>query len=164
MTETKRPEMLQLGYFGNIWIRQHHYEKAGDSHQGHKHLFDHVTLLATGSVKCEVEGHEPKEFKAPTFIIIKKDKMHKFTALEDNTTYYCIFALRDIDGDVTDVYLGDNSPYGHVDDVVHNKERWNQLLATTQQLCPGCTGCNFCGEDEFEKDERKIGDVTLVKL
>ena len=155
---------LEIGYFGNIWIRQHYYEKAGDSHQGHKHLFDHVTLIATGGVRCEVEGYEPREFYAPTFITIKKDLEHKFTALQDNTTYYCIFALRDIDGDVTDVYLGDNSPYTHEHTVGNEGENYRRLLETTKMMCPGCTGCNFCGEEEYNKQERQVGDVKLVKF
>jgi len=108
-------DMEQMGVFGNIWVYSHHLNKAGDYNPGHKHNHDHVTLLATGSVRCEVvdddEGTTIKDFKAPTFIVIDKNKTHKFTALEDNTVFYCVFALRDEDGDVTDFYSGDNSPY-----------------------------------------------------
>lgn len=110
-------DINQLGYFGNIWVRSHTLKKAGVTNGGgHKHHFDHVTLLAKGAVKVEVEGYPPTEFTAPTFIVIKKDYKHKFTALEDDTVYYCVFALRDIDGDVTDIYSGDNSPYGAVEE------------------------------------------------
>lgn len=101
----------QLGYFGNIWVRQNILEKAGDSNLGHKHHFDHVTLLQSGKVRIEVEGHAPKEFTAPTFITIKKEHRHQVTALTDDVCWYCVFALRDIDGDVTDIFSGDNSPY-----------------------------------------------------
>ena len=109
-------ERHELGYFGNIWVRQNLLKKSGEITQGHKHHFDHVSLLATGKVRVEVEGFEPKEFTAPTFIVIKKEHSHKFIALEDNTLWYCVFALRDIDGEVTDIYSGDNSPYGAADD------------------------------------------------
>lgn len=106
----------ELGYFGNIWVRSHLLKKAGDTNGGqggggHYHAFDHVTLLIKGSVKVEVAGYEPTVYKAPTFIIIKKDKKHRVTALEDNTVYYCVFALRDINGDVSDIYSPQNSPY-----------------------------------------------------
>jgi hypothetical protein len=102
----------QMGYFGNIWVRSHEFKKAGDTNGGgHTHNFDHVTLLAVGSVLCEVEGNEPKEFHAPTFIVIDKDKKHKFTALTDGVVYYCVFAVRDLDGNVTDIYSEDNSPF-----------------------------------------------------
>ena len=102
----------QMGYYGNIWVRSHFFKKSGDTNGGgHKHNFDHVTLLAVGSVLVEVEGQEPKVFDAPTFIVIDKDHSHKFTALTDGVVYYCVFALRNLDGDVTsDLYSKENSP------------------------------------------------------
>jgi hypothetical protein len=101
----------QMGYFGNIWVRSHTFAKVGDTNGGgHTHNFDHVTLLAVGSVLVEVEGYEPKEFHGPTFITIDKDHSHKFTALTDNVVYYCVFALRDLDGDVTNIVGDANSP------------------------------------------------------
>ena len=89
----------ELGYFGNIWVRQNNMELAGESFAGHKHKFDHVTLLASGSVEVEVAGNPPKQFKAPTFIIIRKEHEHKMTALTDDVLYYCVFALRNLDGE-----------------------------------------------------------------
>lgn len=97
----------ELGYFGNIWVRQNYLEKAGQQNQGgHYHKFDHVSLLTKGSVRVEVEGSEPKEFVAPTFIVIRKDKKHRFTALEDGVVWYCVFALRDMDGEVIEELYG----------------------------------------------------------
>lgn len=101
----------ELGYFGNIWVRQYVLEKAGESNQGHYHLFDHVTLLAKGSVKVEIEGMPPKEFTAPTFIVIKKDFSHKFTAMTDDVLWYCVFAIRDENGELTDLYPDTSSPF-----------------------------------------------------
>jgi hypothetical protein len=100
-------KQIELGYFGNIWVRQNILEKEGESHPGHKHYFDHVTLLARGKVQVEVEGHDPKEFEAPTFIVIKKEHEHKITALTDDALYYCVFALRDNDGNVVDEMFED---------------------------------------------------------
>jgi hypothetical protein len=104
-------EHTALGYFGNIWVRQNNLPYIGNSHAGHQHKFDHVTLLAQGSVRVEVEGHEPKEYTAPTFMIMRKDKNHKMTATSPDTIYYCVFALRDIDGEVVDpIYGPKNDP------------------------------------------------------
>jgi hypothetical protein len=104
----------ELGYFGNIWVRQNLLERKGDETLGHLHHFDHVSLLAVGSVEVSVEGFEPKVFHAPTFIVIKKEHKHKFKALTQNALWYCVFALRDEEGGVTETYSGDNSPYGAV--------------------------------------------------
>lgn len=100
----------ELGFFGNIWVKQHTLEFVGDCVDGHKHHFDHVSLLTKGKVIVEVEGYEPKEFIAPTFIIIKKEHEHKITATEDDTNWYCVFALRDLDGEVIEVYEGKHNP------------------------------------------------------
>jgi hypothetical protein len=94
----------ELGFFGNIWVRQNVLEKTGERFGGHKHEFDHVSLLTKGSVRVEVEGYQPKEFVAPTFIVIKKEHKHDFIALEDDVNWYCVFALRDLDGEVVEVY------------------------------------------------------------
>lgn len=99
-----------MGFFGNIWVRQNILEKANQSCEGHKHSFDHVSLLTTGSVSVEIEGHEPKQFDAPTFIIIRKEHEHKFTALTDNVNWYCVFALRDLDGEVVELYEQKHDP------------------------------------------------------
>lgn len=98
--------MRDLGYFGNIWVRQNHLLKDGDNGGGHEHNFDHVTLLCKGKVRVEVENNAPKEFTAPTFIVIRKEHKHKITALEDDTIYYCVFALRNIDGEIVDDIYG----------------------------------------------------------
>ena len=88
----------ELGYFGNIWVRQNLLEKTGDEIDEHYHKFDHVSLLASGKVEVTIEGYAPKQFTAPTFIVIRKEHIHKFKALEDNTMWYCVFAIRDLDG------------------------------------------------------------------
>lgn len=101
----------ELGYFGNIWVRQNVLAKAGDKTNGHLHLFDHVSLLAKGKVEVQVEGHPPRVFTAPTFIVIKKENRHSFTALEDDCLWYCVFAIRDVDGDISDIVPETSLPY-----------------------------------------------------
>lgn len=96
---------MDLGFFGNIWVKQNHLEQ-GDTNKGHKHFFDHVSLLTEGSVEVSVEGCEPKIFTAPTFIIIRKEHNHTFKALSPRVTWYCVFALRDLDGQVIDDLYG----------------------------------------------------------
>ena len=100
-----------MGYVGNIWVRQHYLEKAGDKVGGHIHYFDHVSLLAKGSVQVSIDGQEPHTFHAPTFIVIRKQHRHEITALVDDTSWYCVFAARDIDGNTTDIVDVSNEPW-----------------------------------------------------
>ncbi len=80
----------------NLWLRQMHFAKAGDANEGHKHNYDHMTLLATGSVAVHVDG-QTTSFKAPYMIFIQAGKSHYIEALENNTVAYCVHALRDKD-------------------------------------------------------------------
>jgi hypothetical protein len=84
---------VKLGCVSNLYSRMMHFKNSGDTEHTHTHSFDHLTLLAFGSVKCVVDDKETI-FKAPHMIFIHKDKMHAFTALEDNTVAYCIHPMR----------------------------------------------------------------------
>jgi hypothetical protein len=117
----------ELGAFGGVWLRLHQLKRAGQANQGHRHNFDHVTIVATGGVRCEVEGREPVEVKAPAILEIAASLRHKFTALADNTTYYCVYAVRDGDGRVTGEFDGASFPYTHACD--------------SDGTDPGCTDC-----------------------
>lgn len=99
------------GFVGNIWIRQNYLEKAGDVVGGHMHYHDHVSLVVKGAVSVQVDDLPSKDFVAPTYIVIKKDRKHKIVALEDETVFYCLYAMRDIDGNVVDVYQDENVPH-----------------------------------------------------
>lgn len=106
------PRTHALGYFGNIWVRQNELKHAGEESLGHTHKFDHVSLLASGSVEVEIAGHPPKRFDAPTFIVIRKEYEHKFKALTDGVVWYCVFAIRDLDGQpIEDTFGVDHDPY-----------------------------------------------------
>jgi quercetin dioxygenase-like cupin family protein len=80
----------------NLWLRQMHFVKAGDKNEGHEHNYDHMTLLATGSVAVHVNG-QTTNFTAPHMIFIKAGRRHYIEALEDNTIAYCVHALRNKD-------------------------------------------------------------------
>lgn len=93
----------------NLWTRQMYFEKAGDANEGHVHSYDHITLLAHGSVRVHVEGNTT-DFKAPYMIYIQKGKSHFIEALEDGTVAYCVHALRDKDSE--DILDPDQIPLG----------------------------------------------------
>jgi hypothetical protein len=87
-----------VGCVSNVYVRQMNFKKTGDKNTPHLHMHDHTTLLGNGSIECSVDGNVTI-FKSPVMIYIAKDKLHFFTALEDNTVAYCIHAIRDEGGD-----------------------------------------------------------------
>jgi quercetin dioxygenase-like cupin family protein len=92
----------------NVYSRLMHFLKKGDVENGHKHTYDHATLVSSGSVLVEVldeftkEPISSKTFISPSMVFIHKDKIHRLTALEDNTVCSCIHAIRTIDEEIVD--------------------------------------------------------------
>ena len=80
----------------NVFVKMHLFHRVGDTHEGHSHSFDHITLLANGSVNM-VHDNGQAEYKAPHLIVTPKGIKHQFTALEPNTVFCCIHAIREKD-------------------------------------------------------------------
>jgi quercetin dioxygenase-like cupin family protein len=70
-----------------------HFKKTGDKELGHAHAFDHLTLLASGSLQVTVDNNTTV-FNAPHMIFIKAEKIHELVAMQDDTVAFCIHALR----------------------------------------------------------------------
>jgi quercetin dioxygenase-like cupin family protein len=83
----------RIGVVSNVFVRQMEFAKAGDVEAGHKHAYDHMTLLAKGAIRIRI-GDDVSEFKAPMLILIRADQEHELTALEDETVAYCVHGLR----------------------------------------------------------------------
>jgi len=93
--------------YGNIWVREIRFEKAGESKAGHKHEFDHLHFLAKGKVLLRIYEDKDKllletKKESPAWIKVPKEHFHDIVALEDNTLGYCIQALRNEVGEVVD--------------------------------------------------------------
>lgn len=124
-------QTIELGYFGNVWIRMQMYKRAHERHEGHKHLHDHISLLVSGGLRVEVEGKESFEVHAgsadkPTFFEVPAEHSHTLIPLKDNTVAYCIFAIRDEDGNlVDDPKDSDTSQYTRIKEK-HGFEKLNR--------------------------------------
>jgi len=81
----------------NVFVKLHTFRKVGDTHEGHVHTFDHITLLASGAVIMKHDNGE-KNYSAPYLIVTPKGIKHQFIATEPNTVFCCIHAIRDGDG------------------------------------------------------------------
>jgi hypothetical protein len=91
----------------NVFCRLMNFVKAGDVEHGHKHHYDHATLVSNGSVIFELLDDEDqiissREFIAPNMVFVSKDHKHRLIATSDNTVCSCIHALRDIEDEIID--------------------------------------------------------------
>lgn len=100
--------VTDLKLVDNVFVKMHRFLNVGDTHEGHAHVFDHITLLATGKVLMKHDNGE-QEFTAPHLIVTPKGIVHQFVALEPQTVFCCIHAIRDGDG-VDDVASPDLTP------------------------------------------------------
>jgi hypothetical protein len=60
-----------------------------------------MSILHSSRVLVEVDG-EATEHEGPKFLTIPRDKIHNVTALTEGDVWYCVFAHRDIEGNVYD--------------------------------------------------------------
>lgn len=86
--------ITDLKIVDNVFVKLHHFLHKGDTHNGHAHTFDHITLLAAGAVKM-VHDKGEQDFTAPHLIVTPKGVVHQFIAKEPNTIFCCIHAIRD---------------------------------------------------------------------
>lgn len=100
---------------GNIYIRQNVLTEKGDVVEGHKHNFDHTTIVHTGSVHVKAKLPDQsiieKDFIAPSHFLVKAEVEHEITALEDNTEFWCVYSHRDPQGRVQLEYDGWTTAY-----------------------------------------------------
>lgn len=98
---------IKIIALSNVFSRLMYFKNKGDVENGHRHNYDHATLVSRGSVLVEIlnesgEVENSKVFESPNMVYINKDKTHRLTALEDETTCVCIHAIRTVDEDIVD--------------------------------------------------------------
>lgn len=115
----------QVGFVSNLFSRMMHFEKAGDVEFGHKHEFDHLTLLSKGSLRVKIEDAETV-FHAPHQIYIEKDIFHELEALEDDTLAFCIHAISTTDKleDIVDPSMIPRKPEVSREILFKNRDRF----------------------------------------
>lgn len=71
---------------------------AGSYIPQHSHDAEHLSVVATGAVRCWADGMLLGDFKAPAGVVIKAHVKHMFLALEPMTTVLCVHRV-DEDGE-----------------------------------------------------------------
>ena len=97
---------------GNVFIRPIQLPEVGSKVAGHKHNFDHTTIVFKGAVHVSATTHDgrviERDFVAPSHFLVVKDTTHEITATEPGTEFWCVYAHRTPQGDV----VQDNNGWG----------------------------------------------------
>lgn len=106
-SSSKQPK-IQITCLSNVFIRKMDFAEKGIIELGHRHPYDHASLVSSGAIEVQVYDDETKQllppvlYKAPSLVFIQKGVAHQLTSVEDNTTVCCIHALRDEDETIID--------------------------------------------------------------
>jgi quercetin dioxygenase-like cupin family protein len=76
-------------FSSGVYVKETHFF-AGESGEKHVHQFDHLSTLAAGIVRLQVD-EEVSTITGPSVITVKAGKAHKVTALTD-CVWLCIHA------------------------------------------------------------------------
>lgn len=85
-----QPTQIDFAEADGIFIKQIVFGEKDSLVPQHSHTYDHVSMLAVGSVRAWKDGVLLGEFKAPRSIHIDAGTKHLFQTLEPNTIIYCI--------------------------------------------------------------------------
>lgn len=80
---------IKVTHIHGLFTRMMSFDNVGDTEIGHKHQFDHATLVAHGSVLVRCRGKETV-FKAPQLIWIAAELEHELVAQEAGTVCVCL--------------------------------------------------------------------------
>lgn len=83
------PEWEYLAPDG-IFIKQMLLKEKDTIIPQHAHQYDHVSMLASGSIRAWADNVLLGDFKAPYPLHIKAKVKHTFLSLEPNTLIYCV--------------------------------------------------------------------------
>lgn len=76
---------------------------AGHYAETHEHEYDHLSILAAGSVEVTLDG-KTQAYVGPTCIMIRAGQLHRIVALTDSV-WFCIHATLETDPDQVDSVL-----------------------------------------------------------
>jgi len=95
---------------GNLFLRKWRGMAKGQVIEGHKHNFDHTTIVFVGAVHVKAQLPDgralEKTFAAPDHFLVKAGVEHQITALEEGTEMWCVYSHRTAQGEVVQQYTG----------------------------------------------------------
>lgn len=83
-------ENAEIYIADDIFTKQMHIKHEGVFIPQHSHTYEHMSMLALGSVRVWQDGVYSGDYTAPVGIKIPANVKHTFMSLEPNTIIYCI--------------------------------------------------------------------------
>lgn len=101
MRDDSKPALLHH-FSAGLYAKETHIP-AGMALVQHKHLFDHLSILASGTVDVEVDGQRSR-ITGPACLTIEAGKHHGVRAVTD-AVWFCLHATDKLDHDEADAAL-----------------------------------------------------------
>lgn len=104
---------------GNIFIRPRGPLRENETIPGHRHNFDHTTIVFHGAIRVRAKTPSGqiiiREFgeHLPNgrHFLVKADVEHEITALVEGTEFWCVYSHRNSQGDVVQNFDGWSDSY-----------------------------------------------------
>lgn len=101
---------------GPVFARRFVLDHKCQENAGHKHNYDHSTLVMRGRILVVAHDDAGQELWRQEFgwgerCFIAAYLHHTIKALEENTVYDCVFSHRDFEGQVSQRYIGNQTAY-----------------------------------------------------
>lgn len=93
-----QPVSVEIKLTDDLFVKTAMVADAGTIIPAHAHTYDHVTLLAYGSMRVEADGEMLGDFTGPVGILIRAHVKHTMTTLTPGVVFACIHALHGTEG------------------------------------------------------------------
>jgi quercetin dioxygenase-like cupin family protein len=93
-----QPVSVEIKLTDDLFVKTATVADAGTIIPAHAHKYDHITLLAYGSMSVMADGEMLGDFTGPTGIFIKAGVKHMFMTTTPGVVFCCIHALHGTDG------------------------------------------------------------------
>lgn len=92
-----QPVSIEIKLTDDLFVKTATVADAGTIIPTHSHRWDHITLLAYGSMRVMADGDLLGDFTGPVGILIKAGVKHMFLTTSPGVVFACIHAVRGAD-------------------------------------------------------------------
>jgi hypothetical protein len=93
-----QPVSVEIKLTDDLFIKTASVAKQGTLIPTHAHAYDHVTLLAVGSMAVYADDEWLGDYHGPVGILIRAHVKHALVTLTDGVVFACIHALHGTEG------------------------------------------------------------------